>query len=476
MSFTKIIDVIVRTGSAIKETEKLDSSLKKLDKSAEDVGKNSKEGFDLAGEAAKRLDNATGGLSKGFLGVSKSAKVAGKSMKGALISTGIGILLVGLALIVEYWDDIVDFIGGANSKLEEQNALLDTNRSLLDRRLTFLGKQKKYNDENNISNDALIEKEKQLLSAKILGLQIQLKSLVQSYNEEASLARQQTLWEKIWQIAPKVTSEEAEALKERETKIRDLQQDLKDTTRLYDDLNAVVFTTKGKDKEKTEKGRTDKVEQLNAGDGLTAEDAIILSSKDTLNKLMLEKGQEYFDEYLAMQISSGKAIEAQAMLEKQWRQDVANFSIGLAGQTLDIIGGLLEEGSALAKGVAIAQATIKTYEGAVAAYAAGSSVGGPAGLVLGPIAAGLAVVAGLANIAKIAATKPVETNVPGAGGSGGGRAAQAPAFNLVQGTSQNQISESINAQNAKPIEAFVVSSNVTSAQELDRKAVNNSAL
>jgi hypothetical protein len=474
MSITKIIDVIVRTSRAIKETEKLDSSLKKLDKSAEDVGKNSKEGFDLAGEAAKRLDNATGGLSKGFLGVSKSAKVAGKSMKGALISTGIGILLVGLALIVEYWDDIVDFIGGANSKLEEQNALLDTNRSLLDRRLTFLGKQKKYNDENNISNDALIEKEKQLLSAKILGLQIQLKSLVQSYNEEASLARQQTLWEKIWQIAPKVTSEEAEALKERETKIRDLQQDLKDTTRLYDDLNAVVFTTKGKDKEKTEK--LDKAGSV-GGDSL---DFGRVEARKTINDLLIEEEQRLAGieiETRRLTAAETLAIEQKLALEqKQRRQDVANFSIGLAGQTLDIIGGLLEEGSALAKGVAIAQATIKTYEGAVAAYAAGSSVGGPAGLVLGPIAAGLAVVAGLANIAKIAATKPVETNVPGVGGSGGGRAAQAPAFNLVQGTSQNQISESINAQNAKPIEAFVVSSNVTSAQELDRKAVNNSAL
>lgn len=62
---------------------------------------------------------------------------------------------------------------------------------------------------------------------------------------------------------------------------------------------------------------------------------------------------------------------------------------------------LIGEQTALGKAAAVAEATINTYLAATAAYAAGLSVGGPAGLVIAPIAAGVAVATGLANVAKI---------------------------------------------------------------------------
>jgi hypothetical protein len=153
---------------------------------------------------------------------------------------------------------------------------------------------------------------------------------------------------------------------------------------------------------------------------------------------------------------------------------VASNEVALADQTLNNITSLLKEGSDLAKGVAIAQATMDTFKGAVSAYAAGSSVGGPAGLVLGPVSAALAVAAGLGNIKKILSTKPIEKGAPSGAASGGGAAVpQAPAFNLVEGSGTNQIAESIGGQN-KPLQAFVVSSEVTTAQGLDRNIVDNS--
>ncbi|MEC4050660.1 hypothetical protein OX284_014570 [Flavobacterium sp. SUN046] len=95
-------------------------------------------------------------------------------------------------------------------------------------------------------------------------------------------------------------------------------------------------------------------------------------------------------------------------------------------QKLDVISGALKtaqslfgEHTAVFKAIAIAQATIDTYKSAVSAYAAGLSVGGPAGLVLGPVSAGIAVTAGLANIAKITGVKFAEGEVDIAGpGSG----------------------------------------------------------
>jgi hypothetical protein len=53
----------------------------------------------------------------------------------------------------------------------------------------------------------------------------------------------------------------------------------------------------------------------------------------------------------------------------------------------------------------VAQATIDTYKSAVSAYAAGMELGGPLGLVMGPVAAGMAVAAGIQNIKKITSTK-----------------------------------------------------------------------
>lgn len=153
---------------------------------------------------------------------------------------------------------------------------------------------------------------------------------------------------------------------------------------------------------------------------------------------------------------------------------VADNALNVASQTLSLIGSLAKEGSALAKGVAVAQATMDTYKGAVAAYAAGSSVGGPAGIVLGPVMAGLAVVAGLANIKKILATKPIEKSAP-SGGASVPATPTPPSFNLVQGTGANQIAQSI-GQGNQPIQAYVVSSNVTNAQSLDRNIVENSTL
>lgn len=168
-------------------------------------------------------------------------------------------------------------------------------------------------------------------------------------------------------------------------------------------------------------------------------------------------------------------------LENKYAEDtkvrdkaVADNRMNVASQTLSLIGGLAKEGSDLAKGVAVAQATMDTYKGAVAAYAAGSSVGGPAGIVLGPVMAGLAVVAGLANIKKILSTKPIEKTAP-SGGASIPSATVAPSFNLVQGTGSNQIADSVN-RGTQPVKAFVVSGDVTSAQSLDRNIVDNSKL
>ena len=80
------------------------------------------------------------------------------------------------------------------------------------------------------------------------------------------------------------------------------------------------------------------------------------------------------------------------------------------------------------------------------------------------------------QIKKILSTDPSKGGGSSSvGSSGGGSAPSAPSFNLVQGTGSNQIAESLTTER-RPIQAYVVASNVTSAQELDRNSVSEATV
>ena len=67
-------------------------------------------------------------------------------------------------------------------------------------------------------------------------------------------------------------------------------------------------------------------------------------------------------------------------------------------------------------------------------------------------------------------------SVSGGSPSGGGsQAPAAPSFNLVGGTGINQIAQGL-GQQQQPLQAFVVSGNVTSAQALDRNIINTASV
>jgi len=133
------------------------------------------------------------------------------------------------------------------------------------------------------------------------------------------------------------------------------------------------------------------------------------------------------------------------------------------------------------KAAQIASATIDTYKNAVAAY--GSQfvpIPDPSSPVRGGIAAGIAVTAGLVNIAKIASQKFEGGGASGGGGGGGGGGdvgggaspTQAPSFNVVGNNGLNQLAQ----LQQQPTQAFVVSGDVTSAQSLERNRIQNATL
>ena len=86
------------------------------------------------------------------------------------------------------------------------------------------------------------------------------------------------------------------------------------------------------------------------------------------------------------------------------------------------------------------------------------------------------------NIAKIASvkfqgTKPTTGAPSGAGGIGGvASTSPSPQFNVVGDSPANQLAQTLGSNENTPIKAFVVSSDITSAQGLDRNIVESATL
>ncbi len=101
---------------------------------------------------------------------------------------------------------------------------------------------------------------------------------------------------------------------------------------------------------------------------------------------------------------------------------------------------------------------------------------GPAGI----IAFGASIGVALASIKKArdAAKNQIANLVPGASIAGGGSSpsVQAPAFNVVGATQTSQLAQTIAGAEDKPLRAYVVASDVSTAQELERSTIEGASI
>jgi len=160
--------------------------------------------------------------------------------------------------------------------------------------------------------------------------------------------------------------------------------------------------------------------------------------------------------------------------EKAQRLD----TLGKIGDAFGSLSTIVGKQTALGKTLAVAQATISMIQGAVSSYTslAPIPIVGPA---LGAVAAGAAVVSGIANIKKI-----VSVQVPGGGGGGGAAPSvsvptqAAPVAPKVAGTQIDQASvDRMNdAKMEKPTRAYVVDADVGTAREKQARLENAARL
>ena len=208
------------------------------------------------------------------------------------------------------------------------------------------------------------------------------------------------------------------------------------------------------------------------------EKAILLKEKELQELIDLNATEEEKAAIIAFwdgKIQEGKDIDADN--DKKRDEDVKSAKLDIAKQTMGLIMSIAGEGSSIGKAMAIGQATISGYEGVQNAFTTANKSPITAGFPAYPfIQAGLAGSFAAVNIAKIASTKPTGSSGTSGLKSISSAQAQAPSFNIVGQGGTNQIASAIGEAQNQPVQAFVVSQDVTSAQSLTNNIIQGATL
>lgn len=192
-----------------------------------------------------------------------------------------------------------------------------------------------------------------------------------------------------------------------------------------------------------------------------------------------EKIRQYYNTEMVRE-----AENAQKALKEIDKRELAG-KMALAdgiSSIFDSLSSQSKENGSIAKGLGIASVMIDTTVSAISAYKGMvEQFPGPVGIAAGAVAATAIGLNGLQAINKI---KAVKVDGSENGGGGGSVATNQPNVQFVS-SSENQIANTINATNEniadnpaeqEPIKAYVVSSDISTAQSLERNAINNSSL
>lgn len=213
------------------------------------------------------------------------------------------------------------------------------------------------------------------------------------------------------------------------------------------------------------------------------EEAKIELTKSYLQRMTALK-KKHSDEDAADQakIDKKKLDEAEALADAEL--GVQNAKIDAIGTGFSILGQLAEENKGLQavsligeNAAGIAKQIINTQAAnAVAAPLLSNpatAAAGAAAIARNKIALGIGIASSVAATAQGLAALG-KGGSPSVGGNQGQGGAQAPSFNLVEGTESNAIQNTINGAGNKPVKAYVTSGDITTAQQADRQAELNS--
>ena len=184
----------------------------------------------------------------------------------------------------------------------------------------------------------------------------------------------------------------------------------------------------------------------------------------------------------------GASKEQMLQIETNYANQVAeaeaiaeNAKLNMVKKTLGGITAALGENSKAGKAAAAASALINTYQGITAELATKTAT--PWGFAMKLVNIATTAAIGFKSVKSILATNPSSgggnaTN-PGAGAAmatAEPAPPQPPAFNVVGASDTNQLADAIGGQTQQPVQAFVVSGDVTTAQSLERNIIQGATI
>ena len=198
---------------------------------------------------------------------------------------------------------------------------------------------------------------------------------------------------------------------------------------------------------------------------------------DEQDKARQDKLDEEEKKRKEKQLADDKKISDAAIKIAELEEEAKRTSLeGYAG-AINSLSNTIGQETAAGKGLAVASSLINTYAAITGQLK--TAAGSPGGAVPG-YAIAQAIATGVAGFAAV--KKIVAVQVPGGGGSGSSQtgslptAPTPPAFNVVGASGETQLADAIGSQTQRPARAYVVSNDVTTAQEMDRNIIEGASI
>lgn len=517
MAIEKVVNITVNTkGSqqAIAQTEKLNQKFKQLNETTGELKGGLKESGNAIlenGGAMGLLNDATGGLAmtvkdaveatglftkgttiattaqKAYTAVVGTSTGALKALKVALVTTGLGALVVALGYLVSAMMDSTDATEQLTEEQERLNAQLSYTKKLTDDLIKSLDYYTNIDlalaKKRGASSRELKKIEIDGINAKIKANTEEINRIKATQDKEYKLTKEQS--ERIQALREQnqdlvrqgnlsILEFEAEQSEQRRQKDAELQKQLLENKRKADE----------------EKKKLEEEYQKSLQQGLNEFQIAVNEAEFEQRRLNIENRQAQADEIARI---AQKQYDEEAEAQRKallFTEIVEQSKVDLANNTINLLGQLAKKGSAVAKGLAIANVVrgqvesvskiiSSTAEANAKAVALSPLTGGQPFVTFNTISAGVGIASSVAGAIK--AIKDINSESKSASGGnvssggGGGGTPSAPSFNLVAGTGTNQIAEGLATQR-RPLQAYVVSGAVTSAQSLDRNIVNDASI
>jgi len=434
-----------------------------------------------------------------------------KVFRVALISTGIGAIVVGLGLLIANFDKVSKFVGNAVKGFDKLGAamkiiLLPITAVIEAFKLVKQGLQAVgvlESDEEKARKERAAAQQKRIAAER--------KAYEEAYKERLKQIQETSKAEEV-AFDRSIRLLESQGKNTIRLRKQRLKQELDEAKQrlelekrtggflvsLYQNLvteRQIAYNDILKEQREFYKQQRDNAkqdEEKRQKDAQEAFEKALQEEIDFFNENKLPVLQAIADEEVKVEINKysmlGQVQKKAFDDEKARRQKLQDFAINSTLSGLQTISDITElfgkKGEKQArrafqvqKAANIAQAVISTYQGANAIFA--SAAANPKSVLFPAqpfIAAGLAIASGLANVAKISSQKFEGGSVGGGGDTGApdltGGETVAPSFNVVGDAGINQLAQ----LQQQPMQAYVVSGEVTSAQALDRNRVTNATL